>query len=207
MDSPPFSQACENNKNSIFAVLREELDGLQQLLELGSGTGQHGRYFAQRLPELCWQMTDVAENISGIEQWREGYLGQNLPSPRVLDVRWADWDVDIPAAIFTANSLHIMALSAVEALFEYLAGHAPDHNCLCVYGPFNYRGGYTSDSNARFDQWLAQRNPDSAIRDFEQVDALAVAAGYRLHADHEMPANNRLLVWHKLAAVAVPPTS
>jgi hypothetical protein len=199
MDTRPFSQACENNKTSILEVLREELDGLKQVLELGSGTGQHGRYFAEHWPQLHWQMTDVAENIAAIECWREGYPGDNLPAPQILDVRSLDWRVDIPAAIFTANSLHIMAWAAVEALFEYLGRQAPDGNHLCVYGPFNYRGDYTSDSNARFDQWLAQQNPDSAIRDFEAVDALAVAAGYRLHADHGMPANNRLLVWHKAA--------
>lgn len=199
MAARPFSQACENNKIPILQVLRGELDGLNQVLELGSGTGQHGRYFAEQWPQLRWQMTDVAENIPAIESWREGYSGDNLPTPRVLDVRSRDWGLDIPAAIFSANSLHIMAWTAVEALFAVLARQAPTGNRLCVYGPFNYRGDYTSDSNGRFDQWLAQQNPDSAIRDFEAVDALAVDAGYSLHADHGMPANNRLLVWRKLS--------
>jgi hypothetical protein len=204
MDSRPFSQACENNKGPILRVLREELAGVQQVLELGSGTGQHGRHFSEQLAGLSWQMTDVAANIGGIESWRAGCQGDTLPAPLVLDVRSQEWGVEIPAAVFTANSLHIMAWSAVEALFAYLARHAPAGNRLCVYGPFNYRGAYSSDSNASFDQWLAQQNPDSAIRDFEKVDALANAAGYGLHADHEMPANNRLLVWHKLAAVTAP---
>jgi hypothetical protein len=66
-----------------------------------------------------------------------------------------------------------------------------------VYGPFNYRGQYTSDSNAGFDQWLLQQHPMSAIRDFEKVDELALGAGFALQHDFEMPANNRLLVWHK----------
>jgi hypothetical protein len=204
MDSRPFSQACENNKRPIAQVLREELAGVQQVLELGSGTGQHGRYFSEQLSDLCWQMTDVPANIAAIESWRADYAGDNLPPPRVLDVRSPDWGVEIPGAVFTANSLHIMAWSAVETLFGYLARHAPRGNRLCVYGPFNYGGAYTSDSNAGFDQWLAQQNPDSAIRDFEKVDALANAAGYGLHADHEMPANNRLLVWHKFGAVTEP---
>jgi hypothetical protein len=90
-----------------------------------------------------------------------------------------------------------MAWSAVEALFHYLGEHAPMGHRLCIYGPFNYGGEYTSASNAHFDQWLAQRDPASAIREFEAVDALANGAGYQLHADHAMPANNRLLVWHK----------
>jgi hypothetical protein len=114
-----------------------------------------------------------------------------------LDVRWPDWGVEIPDAIFSANSLHIMGWSAVEALFTYLGSHAPTGNRLCIYGPFNYGGQYTSSSNARFDQWLAEQSPESAIRDFEAVDGLASTAGYQLHADHGMPANNRLLVWDK----------
>jgi hypothetical protein len=68
---------------------------------------------------------------------------------------------------------------------------------LCVYGPFNYRGHYTSDSNAQFDAWLKTRDPKSAIRDFEFVDALARAQGLTLAADHAMPANNRTLVWRR----------
>jgi hypothetical protein len=70
-----------------------------------------------------------------------------------------------------------------------------------VYGPFNYSGHYTSQSNANFDLWLKERNPHSAIRDFEWVDSLAAAAGYALREDIAMPANNRLLVWCKESAV------
>ena len=66
---------------------------------------------------------------------------------------------------------------------------------LCVYGPFNYGGAFTSDSNASFDQWLKARDALSGIRDFEAVNALALSAGLQLIDDVEMPANNRLLVW------------
>ncbi len=68
---------------------------------------------------------------------------------------------------------------------------------LAVYGPFNYGGAFTSDSNAQFDQWLKARDPVSGIRDLEAVDALARGIGLRLEADHAMPANNRLLVWRR----------
>ena len=191
----PYSQACENNKKPILACLRELLAPGQRVLEIGSGSGQHGRYFAQQLPQVIWQCSDVATNLAGIETWREGYSGENLPAAVELDVRAAQWNVVAPDLIFTANSLHIMAWSAVQALFYQLEKFTPHSQRLCIYGPFNYAGLYTSDSNAQFDQWLAQRNPDSAIRDFEAVDELAVAAGYALERDYEMPANNRLLVW------------
>ncbi len=199
-DMRPFSQACENNKRPILAVLRHHLEGVDMLLELGSGTGQHARFFAEQLPGLRWQPSDLADNLPGIEAWREDYAGDNLPAPHPLDVTWQDWGIGIPAAVFTANSLHIMPWSSVEALFAYLGEHAPAGNRLLVYGPFNYGGQYTSESNARFDEWLAVQHPGGGIRDFEAVDARAEAAGYQLLDDTAMPANNRLLAWRKSAA-------
>lgn len=196
----PFSQACENNKQPILEVLREQLAGVETVLELGSGTGQHARYFAEQLPGVVWQASDLAQNLPGIEAWREDYPGANLPPPHPLDVTNPDWGIQIPAALFTANSLHIMPWAAVEALFAYLGRNAPAGNCLLVYGPFNYGGQYTSDSNARFDLWLAEQHPGGGIRDFEAVDALANQAGYELLDDVAMPANNRLLAWRKSAA-------
>jgi hypothetical protein len=193
--SRPFSQACENNKGSILAVLREALAGVDTVLEIGSGTGQHARYFAEQLPQLHWQPSDLAENLPGIESWREGYGGDNLSPPVLLDVTDQRWRTAIPAAVFTANSLHIMPWSSVCRLFEYLGREGPAGCVLCIYGPFNYGGSYTSESNARFDDWLHATHPGGGIRDFEAVDELAAAAGFALQQDHEMPANNRLLVF------------
>jgi hypothetical protein len=73
---------------------------------------------------------------------------------------------------------------------------------LAIYGPFNYDGAYTSASNARFDQWLLQRDPLSGIRDFETVNELAGEASFILQGDFAMPANNRLLVWRRKALKA-----
>ncbi len=196
----PFSQACENNKLPILEVLRRHLADVDALLELASGTGQHARFFAEQLPHISWQPSDLPDHLAGIESWREDYRGDNLLPPHALDVTWKDWGIAIPAALFTANSLHIMPWSAAEALFQHLGAHAPASNRLLVYGPFNYGGCYTSDSNARFDQWLAEQYPGGGIRDFETVDRCAAEAGYRLLEDVAMPANNRLLVWQKSVA-------
>jgi hypothetical protein len=195
----PFSQACENNKAPICAVLSEVFADVTTVLEVGSGTGQHACYFAAHMPWLRWQPTDQAPYLPGIARWHAEYGGDNLAPALELDVREQQWPLDIPDALFTANSLHIMAWSAVERLFSYLGAHAPAGNLLCVYGPFNYGGEYTSQSNAGFDQWLAAQSPDSAIRDFEAVDELAIKAGYRLQSDHALPANNRLLQWRRAA--------
>lgn len=195
--SKPFSQACENNKGPILERLKTLFADTHEVLELASGTGQHACYFAEQLPHLKWQPSDLLENLCGINAWSVDSQLQNIARPIELDVCMDPWGVTIPDAIFTANCLHIMSWQSVQSLFAYLGNKAPKNNCLVIYGPFNYRGEYTSDSNAQFDQWLKQRDPHSAIRDFEAVDTLAKNAGYQLRDDYSMPANNRLLVWEK----------
>ncbi|MAT92502.1 MAG: methylase [Halioglobus sp.] len=195
MHELPFSQACENNKSHILAVLRAAFAGRGQVLEIGSGTGQHACHFAQQLPQLRWQPTDLPQNLPVLRPRCAAYPGDNLLPPLPLDVRDDPWSVPVPDAVFSANSLHIMSMDSVRCFFGGLAAGMRGDTTLAVYGPFNYGGRYTSDSNARFDQWLAQQHPDSAIRDFEAVDALAREAGFELQSDNEMPANNRLLLW------------
>ena len=193
----PFSQSCENNKAFILPVLQQVFADRSAVLEIASGTGQHACYFADNMPWLQWQPTELAQNLATLRARCTACGGANLVQERALDVRqdtWPPWKTD---AVFSANSLHIMAFSAVEKLFAALGKFAGDDVVLAVYGPFNYNGCYTSASNARFDQWLAQRSPDSAIRHFEDVDRLAQRSGFELQGDHAMPANNRLLVWAK----------
>jgi len=198
-DALPCSQACENNKQVILERLQPLFTNTRKVLELGAGTGQHATWFAQHLAHLVWQPTDVAANLPVLSLRCAAYTGANLLPPMALDVCDHPWPLAVPDAVFTANSLHIMPFAAVEQCFAELGRRAGRDTQLCVYGPFNYGGAYTSDSNARFDQWLAQQHPDSAIRDFEAVDALARAAGFALQEDHAMPANNRLLVWRHRA--------
>jgi len=191
----PFSQSCENNKAFIAEHLVPLFADRNAVLEIASGTGQHATFFSALLPAVRWQPTELPTNIASLTPRCEAYSGENLLPPRSLDVRSRPWAVDVPDAIFTANSLHIMPFSAVQELFRELGKSAREGTLLAVYGPFNYSGQYTSESNARFDTWLAARHPESAIRDFEQVDELAKEAGFVLQADQDMPANNRFLVW------------
>jgi len=99
-------------------------------------------------------------------------------------------------AVFSANTCHIMSWPQVERLFAGIGRLRPE--VLALYGPFNYDGRHTSESNARFDAMLRGRDPLSGIRDFEKVNALAQAAGLALAEDNAMPANNRLLVWRSI---------
>ncbi len=193
----PFSQACENNQQAIFAILESVFAQAEQVLEIGSGTGQHASYFAPRLPQLIWQTSDQAEYHPGINAWLDDTSAENLRRPLVLNVDMPQWPVEKVDAVFTANTCHIMGWASVENMFRQLADVLAVDGTLAIYGPFNYDGQFTSPSNANFDQWLKQRGAQQGIRDFEAVDRLANEAGMTLLEDKAMPANNRLLVWRK----------
>ena len=195
----PFSQSCENNKEPILRVLKEAFSGAALVLEIGSGTGQHAVHFALNLPRLTWQPTDLPENIPGMKLWFDDAKLPNIKEPIVLNVSDAMWPIVGVDAIFSANTLHIMARPKVECMFDGMEPVLKAGGTLCIYGPFNYEGKYTSESNEKFDTWLHQQNPQSAIRDFEWVNSLAEKIGLKLVKDHEMPANNRLLEWRKSA--------
>ncbi|HWK52234.1 MAG TPA: DUF938 domain-containing protein [Steroidobacter sp.] len=194
--SKPFAPACERNQDPILAVLRQYFLDRRRVLEIGSGTGQHAAHFAPAFPDATWQTSDLEENLPGIRMWLDEAALPNLPAPLTLDVtgKWPDATFD---AIFSANSLHIMPWSAVEQFFAGAGRVLEPGGIVAVYGPFNYNGTYTSDSNREFDGWLKQRSSSSGIRDFEAVDRLAQEIGCTLVQDHPLPANNRLLVWRR----------
>ena len=195
----PHSPACERNREPILGVLRKHFADRRRVLEIGSGTGQHAVHFAAALPWLRWQSSDRAENLPGIRAWLDEAALPNTPPPLEFDVggAWPNGPFD---AVFSANTLHIMAWPEVQRLFARLPAIATEDAVLAIYGPFNYQGRYSSDSNAAFDQGLQARGAHMAIRDAEAIDALALAEGFGLHADIAMPANNRCRVWRRLRA-------
>jgi hypothetical protein len=197
MTDKPHAPSCERNRDPILAVLREHLHARTQVLELGSGTGQHAVHFAEAMPQLTWHCSDRAGMLPGISQWLDEGALPNTPPPLELDVAAGPWPCARFDAAFTANTLHIMGWTDVEATFAGLDAVLAADATLVVYGPFNYGGAFTSDSNAQFDAWLRARDPRSGLRDFEAVDALARGIGLRLVADVAMPANNRCLVWRR----------
>jgi SAM-dependent methyltransferase len=190
----PVAPSCERNRNPILAVLREVLPTSGVVLEIGSGTGQHAAWFSAQLPGLVWQPTDLAENLPGIHAWAvEG--GPGLREPLVLDVVDQHWPVDAVDAVVCINAMHIISWSGVKALFAGVDRVLKPGGVLYVYGPYRYRDRPLEPTNEEFDEWLHMRNPESGIRYFEDVDALARGIGLRLAGDRAMPANNRSIWW------------
>ncbi|MCP8899861.1 DUF938 domain-containing protein [Gilvimarinus xylanilyticus] len=195
--SLPFSQACENNKDPILAILKSAFAKSSRILEVGSGTGQHAVYFAPNLPHVIWQTSDLEINHAGINQWINAEPSDNLHRPVVFDLSNPQWPGKFNG-VYSANTAHIVSWPLVQNLFHEVGQHLPQGGVFALYGPFNYGGKYTSDSNAAFDQMLRERDPASGIRDFEKIEALANENGLTLKEDCAMPANNRLLLWSKL---------
>lgn len=191
----PYSEACERNREPILGVLRQAFADSRFVLEIGSGTGQHAVYFGAALPHLTWQTADLPRHHAGIRMWIEESGLPNVLQPLALDVNQPNWPIEGVDAVFTANTFHIVSWPEVQRMFDGVARMLRTGGVLCVYGPFNYGGEYTSESNARFDAMLRARDPDSGIRNFEDVRALAEKNGLVFEADHPMPANNRTLVW------------
>lgn len=194
----PFSQACENNKDPILQVIRTVFNRPATVWEIGSGTGQHACYFARSLPHIQWQPTDLEDRLPGMHLWLEEAQLANVNPPLKLDVAEPQWPCQAIEGLFTANTLHIMSWEKVELFFQRLSDYLIQEAPVCIYGPFNYHGTYTSDSNARFDRWLKERDPVSGIRDFEAIELLAQQNGLTLVSDFAMPANNRLLIFNKM---------
>lgn len=192
----PFSQACENNKDPIFNVLKKAFSGCTRVLEVGSGTGQHAVYFAKKLSHIKWQASDQPSYLPGIKARieQEGVANQAMP---------VEFDVfqSAPAgkfdALFTANTCHIMPKEGVEALFNHLGNGLSSVKHLCIYGPFNDNGHFTSDSNRAFDQSLQARDSQMGIRDKQWITELADQQGFSLINTHAMPANNQLLEFQR----------
>lgn len=190
----PNAPSCERNREPILEVLKEHFADRREVLEIGSGTGQHAIFFAAALPHLNWQTSDCRENLPGIAAWLDEAALPNTPPPLEFDVveggpgRRFD-------AIFSANTLHIMPWAAVDCFFAGLPELLIAGAKLVIYGPFNYGGRFTSESNAAFDRWLKEQAAHQGIRDFERVNEMAERAGLRLVEDRAMPSNNRCLVF------------
>ena len=195
MSNKPFAAAAHQNQDDILQVLQNEFRHSKNVLEIGSGTGQHAAYFSEKLPHLTWQASDKDENIAGISMWIDDC--RNTPPPITLDVL-STWPQDTFDSAFAANVTHIMHWNEIEAMFAGLSRVLSNHATFCLYGPFNLNGAYTSESNKEFDQWIQNRDPLACIRDKGDLNKLAKENNLIESKVYPMPANNMIICWKKI---------
>lgn len=192
-----YSLAAENNKTPILQVLQHWLAPGFNILEIGSGSGQHAIYFSQQLPTIRWQPSDRQEVQSLLKSNIASYGSPNLQPPIILDLATLEWPDQAIDVIYSANVLHIVSQPLGKVLITGAGKCLPKGGLLILYGPFRYRNSFTTSSNAEFDLWLKARDPESGIRDFEWVEALAKTEELTLLDDRPMPANNQCLIFQK----------
>jgi len=191
-----FSAACERNQDAILQQLAIYLATATSVLELGAGTGQHAVHFARGLGYLQWQPSERLALLPSLQARLTRDATPNLKAAIPLDVTDDRWPAGLYDAVFTANTLHIMSWSAVTQTFTGVARLLRVNNVFCCYGPFR-RHGLTAPSNESFDRDLRYADPESGLRDIDDLESLARDVGLELSVDILLPANNQLLVWRR----------
>ena len=191
----PYIGAADRNKEAIFKVLKPFLHKGKKLLEIGSGTGQHGVYCCERLPHLQWQPTELEYNIPGIRQWIADSQARNILDPLVLDVTSHNWRQRSYDFVFTSNTTHYMSWSDVTSMFAGVSSTLTDSGLFFTYGPFHRSGFPVTDGNKKLDEWLQEQSLEFRIRSIDELENLGGEFDFRLEHSFLMPANNYILVF------------
>ncbi|MBT7611244.1 MAG: DUF938 domain-containing protein [Bacteriovoracaceae bacterium] len=190
--------SVERNRKPIRDVLEKYLQRSGKLLEISSGTGEHAIYFGNEFKQIQWVTSELRENHPIIKSYLKEAKLSNIHGPEKLKIGEDDFPKSKFDYVFTANSIHIMSWKENKSLFKLLGKRLREGALVFIYGPFNYKGEFTSDSNEKFNEWLKNKDPKSAIRNMEDVVLGMNKNGLKLLNDHEMPANNRLLVFERM---------
>jgi Protein of unknown function (DUF938) len=203
LDAPAFHR----NHQAIRAVLLRFLaEKSGDVLEAGSGTGQHVVDFAHQMPGITWWPSDYNEqHLKSIAAWRAYANLPNIRPPLRIDLSDPAWCPEMHdgrgpknlKAVFCANVIHIAPWRVAEGLFAGAGRYLPADGRLFLYGPFKRGGKHTAISNAVFDTSLREGNPEWGVRDIEALETLAAGAGLGLVEIAEMPANNLILVFER----------
>src|SRR6202011_4146648 len=203
LDAPAFHR----NHQAIWTVLQQFLSGKSgDVVEAGSGTGQHVVDFAGHTPEIIWWPSDLNEqHLKSISAWRAHAGLPNIRPPLRIDLADPAWCPDMHdgsgpeklLAVFCANVIHIAPWRVAEGLFAGAARYLRADGRLFLYGPFKRGGKHTAVSNAVFDTSLRDQNPEWGVRDIWDLEKLAMTVGLALIEIADMPANNLTLVFER----------
>lgn len=197
LDAPAFHR---NGLAMVEALSPRLAEGSGEVLEIGSGTGQHVALFAHAFPHLVWRPSDPnPAHRASIDAWRAASRAEKIRPAIDLDAAAPEWppEAETPASGFRAalcaNVIHISPWSVAEGLFRGVAGRLAQDGFLALYGPFRWRGRHISDSNAAFDAQLRARDRAWGVRDVDEIDQLANDSGLTRIDVAVMPANNHML--------------
>ena len=194
-DGRLFSPSAGRNKAHIAAVLADILPHGASVLEVGSGTGEHGIETLLTRPDLRWQFSDPDEKSRQSQAAWIAHSGVTQKPP--LDLNMSDpksWIPLDPAydAVFSANMIHIAPISALHGLAKLAEDHVKEGGQVCLYGPFLF-GERSATSNIQFDGSLKRRNQDWGVREADFVKLIFASHGFNTARLRDMPSNNYCL--------------
>ena len=194
--------ATTRNRDSIAEVLSNYISPNCWLLEIASGSGQHGVFFQKKFPSITWQTSDPEfEHRQSIYSWiRHEGLYSKMPEPLNLDVDMRPWSITnrlgaLIKGIVCINMIHISPWSCTRSLFEESKKYLDQSNFLILYGPVLRKEKQTSESTLNFDQSLKIQNPLWGLRNLEDVNDIASENGFNLDKVIDMPANNLSVIY------------
>ncbi|XP_014239694.1 methyltransferase-like 26 isoform X2 [Cimex lectularius] len=200
--------AADRNKEPILDALKQYIDTSKEgsLLEVSSGSGQHAVHFAPHFPKIVFQPTEFeSSSLNSIKVYRKDSSLKNIKEPHFLDVRtpvdtWINGTLKPNSLdyILNINLIHISEWACTEGLFKGSSYLLKPGGYLFTYGPYAVNGQITPESNVNFDKMLRERDPSWGLRDIEkELKPLAITNGLHLKNQHDLPANNKFLVWEK----------
>ncbi len=205
MDKRLFFSATQRNRNFIGDVLSRIIKKDGFILEIGSGSGEHGVVFQKRFPEIIWQTSDSdLLHRKSIVSWIEYEgLSKKMPKPLELDVENIPWNIPLKLAnslqgIVSINMIHVAKWTCTIALFKEAGKLLNSGQFLMLYGPFKIGNKHTSQSNYIFDNSLKLQNEFWGIRNLEEVTDEAKKNDFFQEDIILMPANNFSIIYRKV---------
>jgi len=206
LDNRLFFPATKRNSAFIGDVLSKIIKRNGSILEIGSGSGEHGVVFQKRFPEVMWQTSDPElVHRKSISSWIEYEdLTKKMPQPLEIDVEKMPWKVSFRLAnplqgIVSINMIHVAHWSCTVALFKESGKLLKKGQFLMLYGPFKISNKHTSESNFFFDNSLKMQNDDWGIKNLEEVSDEAKKNDFSLKEIISMPANNFSIIYRKVS--------
>ena len=194
--------AFSRNKDPIKEVLKEIFNNdTLRVLEIGSGSGEHAAYFAKQFKNIVWTCTEVSSQLPALTNQLKTAKLSNLKGPVLFEVGVNNFPKYTYDIVFTANTFHIMSWKQCKNLMKIWGNRLREGAQVIIYGPFNYEGKFTSESNSDFDKFLKKNSIEKGIRDFSDVNNSMIKNGFVLYKDYQMPANNRMLVYTRLVFI------
>ena len=194
--------ATLRNRDYIAEVLFNYIPNNGVLLEIASGSGEHGVFFQNAFPSIIWQTSDPEEiHRKSIISWID-YLGLSsiMPKPLDIDVEKRPWPISnelrpLIKGIVCINMIHISTWSCTKALFEESKTYLKKNHFLMLYGPFIRKDKQTTESNLAFNKALKSKNPDWGLRHLDRVNEIAFKNGFVKEKTIDMPANNLSVIY------------